>query len=120
MRTLLAAVLDVCGVLVFVVIGRASHAEANALAGLAVTAWPFLAALAVGWLVTRAWRRPTAVLPTGVGVWLVTVGLGMVLRVLAGQGTALTFIMVSLVFLGLVLPGRRALARVVPSVRRAA
>jgi len=47
-------------------------------------------------LVTRSWRRPMALLPTGVGVWLCTVALGMLLRVVSGQGTAFAFILVAL------------------------
>jgi hypothetical protein len=43
--------------------------------------------------------------PTGAGVWLATVALGQALRVVAGQGTALAFIIVSLLFLGLFLLG---------------
>ena len=50
---------------------------------------------------TRFWRRPTALVPTGLGVWLGTVAVGMILRVLAGQGTAFAFILVALAFLGL-------------------
>ena len=46
--------------------------------------------------VTRFWRQPTALVPTGVGVWLGTVAVGMALRVLAGQGTAFAFILVAL------------------------
>src|SRR5699024_6506425 len=41
----LAALLDVLAVLAFVIAGRSSHAEGNALAGIATTAWPFLAGL---------------------------------------------------------------------------
>ena len=108
----LAVVLDCCCVLVFVVIGRASHAKGESLAGIASTAWPFLAGLAVGWLAARTWRRPFALWPGGVGAWLGTVAVGMVLRVVAGQGTAFAFIVVALVFLGLFLLGWRALARV--------
>ena len=89
---------DVGCVAAFVVIGRASHTEGDTLAGLARTAWPFLAGLAVGWLVTRAWRRPAAVLGAGAGVWLSTVALGMVLRAVAGQGTAVAFVFVALAF----------------------
>jgi hypothetical protein len=48
----LAVVLDCCCVLLFVVIGRASHTKGESLAGIASTAWPFLAGLAGGWLVT--------------------------------------------------------------------
>ena len=106
-----AAVLDVAAVLVFVVIGRANHGHGEAVAGVASTAWPFLAGLAVGWLAGRGWRRPLALWPSGVAAWLGTVAVGMALRVLAGQGTALSFIVVALVFLGLFLLGWRLLAQ---------
>ncbi|RZI93401.1 MAG: DUF3054 family protein, partial [Microbacterium sp.] len=32
--------------------------DSDVWAGLFTTAWPFLAALVVGWLVTLAWRSP--------------------------------------------------------------
>jgi FtsH-binding integral membrane protein len=110
MRPVTGAVLDLCCVGAFVAIGRASHSEGDALAGLARTAWPFLAGLAIGWLCTRAWRRPAALWPAGVGVWVSTVALGMVLRVVSGQGTAAAFIVVALAFLGLFLLGWRLVA----------
>ena len=106
----LAAVLDCCCVLVFVIIGRASHAKGESLAGIASTAWPFLAGLAIGWVLTRAWRRPGGLVPAGLGAWLGTVGLGMVLRMVSGQGTAYAFVAVALGFLGLVLLGWRLAA----------
>jgi len=102
-----AAVLDICCVVIFVVIGRASHVKGESLAGIASTSWPFLCGLAAGWLVSRAWRRPLALLPAGVAAWLATVALGMILRVVSGQGTALSFVLVALVFLGLFLLGWR-------------
>lgn len=111
MRSVTAAALDLCCVLAFVIIGRAGHSEGETAAGIAGTAWPFLAALAIGWVMTRAWRRPLAFAPTAVGVWSLTVAAGMVLRVVAGQGTAVTFVLVSLVFLGLVMFGWRGAAR---------
>jgi hypothetical protein len=107
-----AVVLDVASVLVFVVIGRASHNHGESVPGVASTAWPFLAGLAAGWLVARAWRRPMALVPSGIPVWLSTVAVGMVLRVVAGQGTAVSFIIVALCFLGLFLLGWRLLARI--------
>jgi len=106
----LAVILDCCCVLVFVIIGRASHTRGEGLAGIASTAWPFLAGLAGGWLAARAWRQPFRLWPAGVGAWLGTVALGMVLRVVSGQGTALAFIGVALAFLGLFLLGWRLLA----------
>ena len=108
-----AVVLDAACVLLFVVIGRASHAKGESLPGIASTAWPFLAGLAVGWLVVRAWRQPLALAPAGVGAWLGTVVAGMVLRVVSGQGTAFAVVLVGLAFLGLFLLGWRALAKAV-------
>ena len=107
----LAVLLDCCCVLVFVIIGRASHTKGESLAGIASTAWPFLAGLAGGWLAARAWRRPFLLWPAGVSAWLGAVALGMVLRVVSGQGTAFAFIGVALAFLGLFLLGWRLLAR---------
>jgi hypothetical protein len=112
----LAVAIDVCCVLVFVIIGRASHTKGESLAGIASTAWPFLAGLAGGWLLTAglaggAWRQPSRLWPAGVGAWLGTVVLGMVFRVVSGQGTALAFIGVALAFLGLFMLGWRLLAR---------
>ncbi len=114
----LALAADCCCVLAFVIIGRASHAKGESLAGIASTAWPFLAGLAIGWAVTRAWRRPGGLVPAGLGAWLGTVGLGMVLRVVSGQGTAVAFIGVALAFLGLFLLGWRLVAGLVPGVIR--
>ena len=106
-----AVVLDVACVLVFVIIGRATHVKGESLAGIASTSWPFLSGLGVGWLASRAWRRPLAIVPVGLVIWLCTVAIGMVLRVISGQGTAAGFIAVALVFLALCLLGWRLLAR---------
>ncbi len=111
MRSAGAALADFCCVLLFVVIGRANHHAAGGLAGLWDTFWPFAAGAAAGMVVTRFWRRPTALVPTGLGVWLGTVALGMVLRVVAGQGTAFAFILVALAFLGLFQLGWRLVWR---------
>ena len=104
-------------VLIFVVIGRANHHAGESLAGVASTAWPFLAGLAAGELATLSWRRPFALVPTGVGVWLATVAVGQALRVAAGPGTEPGFIAVSAAFLGLFLLGWRLAAARVPAAR---
>jgi FtsH-binding integral membrane protein len=111
----LAAVLDCCCVLAFVIIGRARHdaAGGESLSGIASTAWPFLAGLAGGWLTALGWRRPLTLVPAGAGAWLGAAGLGMVLRVAAGQGTAAAFVVVTLAFLGLALLGWRVAVRIV-------
>jgi Protein of unknown function (DUF3054) len=112
-----AVALDVLCVLLFVVIGRASHTRGESLAGIASTAWPFLCGLAAGWAASRAWRRPLALRPAGLVVWLCTVALGMILRVVSGQGTAVAFIIVALAFLGLFLLGWRVVARLLTRQR---
>jgi FtsH-binding integral membrane protein len=110
----LAVLADCCCVLAFVIIGRARHDAAGGLGlnAVASTAWPFLAGLLGGWLAVRAWRRPVALLPSGAGAWLGAAGLGMVLRVVAGQGTAAAFVLVTLAFLGLFLLGWRVVLRI--------
>ena len=112
-----AVLLDVGCVLIFVIIGRASHTKGETAAGIASTAWPFLCGLAAGWAAARAWRRPLALRPAGLAIWLCTVALGMVLRVVSGQGTAAAFIVVALAFLGLFLLGWRVIARFVIASR---
>jgi len=112
-------VLDIACVLIFVIIGRASHTKGESLAGIASTSWPFLAGLGLGWLAARGWRRPLAIRPEGLVIWLCTVALGMILRVVSGQGTAIAFIVVALAFLALFLLGWRLLARLMPLTKRA-
>ena len=110
--------LDVVLVVAFAAIGRASHDSAAFGIGLATTAWPFLAALAGGWLVTLGWRRPAAPVRTGLGVWAITVAGGMLLRAVSGQGTALPFIIVATLTLLLFLVGWRLVAAAVVRGRR--
>src|SRR5260370_5117464 len=100
MRAMRLEVILDCGcVLLFVIIGRGSHAKGESVAGIASTAWPFLAGLAGGWLGARAWRRPVGLFPAGVGVGLGAVVLRMVLRVVSGQGTTFAVIGVPLAVL---------------------
>jgi len=106
-------VLDVCAVLAFVAIGRHTHHDGDSLAGLWHTAWPFLAGLAIGLTASRAWRRPLALVPAGLGAWLGAAGAGLVIRGLAGQGTATAFIFVALGFLALFVLGWRIVVRIV-------
>ena len=109
----ISAVLDAASVLAFVALGRHSHHAGDTVAGLWHTAWPFLAGLAAGELAARSWRRPMALVPAGLGAWLGAAGLGMAIRVLAGQGTEPAFIAVAAGFLALFLLGWRVAARIV-------
>src|SRR5208283_2037124 len=88
-------VVDVIGVLVFCALGRRSHDEGLSITGVATTAWPFLTGTVVGWLASRGWRQPTAVVPTGVVVWLFTVVVGMALRKASSAGVAASFVVVA-------------------------
>lgn len=115
---ILAVVLDIALVVLFAATGRASHAE-DVLAGLWTTAWPFLLALAVGWVVTLAWRAPMAPLRTGLPIWAITVAGGMLLRWFSGQGTALPFVLVAAGVLLALLVGWRLLAALIMRLTRA-
>jgi hypothetical protein len=105
-----ALLVDVACVVVFCAIGRRSHAEGITISGVAETAWPFLTGTAVGWVATRAWRRPTALTPTGLGVWIGTVVIGMLLRKLTSAGTAFSFVVVASVATAILLLGWRGVA----------
>jgi peptidoglycan/LPS O-acetylase OafA/YrhL len=107
-RPATALIADVVCVLVFCTIGRRSHAEGITIAGVAETAWPFLAGTAVGWLAVRGWRRPASLVPTGVVIWLCTVAIGMLLRKASSQGTAISFVVVASLVTAILLLGWRA------------
>lgn len=115
-RAVGALAIDVVAVVAFAAVGRASH-ECGVLGeggiGLLTTAWPFVVALALGWLVSLAWRRPFAPLRTGLPVWAVTLVGGMLLRALSGQGTAVPFVIVAALTLLALLVGWRIVARAV-------
>lgn len=111
MRYLPALIVDAVLVLIFAVIGRASHQEDPG--GFLLTAWPFLVALLVGHalaaLMGSGPRRPWSLL-WGVTVWVVTVAGGMLLRVVSGESAQTAFIIVATIVLGVFLVGWRALA----------
>lgn len=107
---LASLVADVIAVLVFCAVGRRSHDEGLSVTGVATTAWPFLTGTVVGWLASRGWRQPTALVPTGVIVWLCTVVVGMVLRKAGSAGVAASFVVVASSVTALLLLGWRAAA----------
>lgn len=109
-RALPALAADLACVVAFAALGRRNHAEGLTFAGVAETAWPFLAGTLFGWLISRGWRRPTAIAPTGVVVWVCTVVIGMALRKATGAGIAFSFVVVASVVTALLLLGWRAVA----------
>ena len=117
-RAGVALALDVLAVLVFVAIGRRSHDEGSAISEFATTAAPFAIALGAGWLLAQAWRSPLKI-TTGAVIWVTTVVLGMLgRRFVFDRGTAVSFMIVATVFLGLCLVGWRAVVRVVLARRQ--
>jgi len=109
MRTPARIAIDLVLVVVFAVVGRASHGEALSIDGLLVTGWPFLLGCLVGSLIAGVLLR-LPWLYEGLLVWLTTVVLGMFLRAITGGGMALGFLIVATVVLALLLIGWRMLA----------
>src|SRR5262245_31616359 len=111
LRPWVAAVADVAVLVVFVLVGRRSHHEDAGLAGFLRVWWPFAVALLVAWLATGLWRAPLA-WSRAVAAWLVTVGLGMTLRiVLEDREFKIAFTIVTLLFVGAGMLGWRAVVR---------
>ncbi|WP_347107536.1 DUF3054 domain-containing protein [Paenarthrobacter sp. S56] len=108
-RWIIAAAADLVLILAFAAIGRDAHARGDILGGVFLTAWPFLAGAAVGWLASRAWKDALALWPSGVSVWIGAVLVGMLLRAVTNQTVVLPFIIVATLALGLFLLGYRAL-----------
>jgi hypothetical protein len=99
---------DLLVTLVFVGIGRSVHDHGVSVAGLASTTWPFAVGIGAGWLLLLALHRRGTTPADGAIVALATVAVGMVLRVVSGQGTAAAFILVAVGFLGSLMVGWRA------------
>ncbi|MFQ4148952.1 DUF3054 domain-containing protein [Arthrobacter sp. LAPM80] len=108
-----AGAADLVLVAIFALSGRSSHSESLTAAGVFATAWPFLASLAIGWLVCRMWRAPLRIWPQGVCLWLITVAGGMALRILSGSTAELPFVVVATLVLGAFLLGHRLVATIV-------
>ncbi|MCP1414161.1 DUF3054 domain-containing protein [Paenarthrobacter sp. A20] len=112
-RSWIPAVLaDVVLILVFAAIGRDAHARGDIVSGAFSTAWPFLAGAVIAWAVSRAWRAPFALWPSGVAIWIGAVLVGMLLRAATGQTVVLPFVIVATISLAVFLLGYRALVAV--------
>ena len=110
-RPWLALLGDVAVLVVFVLVGRRSHHEDAGLTGFFRVWWPFAAALGVAWIVTGLWRAPLA-WSRAVIAWLVTVALGMALRIVVqDRELKVAFTIVTLVFVGAGMLGWRAVVR---------
>ena len=96
---------DAAVVLLFLVVGRETRGDG--VLGLLENSWPFMVGLGVAWLVTRAWRNPRRVLWTGIIIWLVTITVGMLLRLATMQSVQSSFVFASVIGLGAFLLGWR-------------
>ena len=104
---LAAMALDAVLVVIFAVLGaRTHHDGALGVTAVADVAWPFLVGLALAHVVLS---NP-GTLRSGLIVWVSTVLVGMVLRQLTGDGTAVAFVVVATVFNLATLVGWRAIA----------
>ncbi len=102
---------DVAVLVVFVLVGRRSHHEDAGFAGFLRVWWPFAVALGVAWLATGLWRVPLS-WGRAVVAWLLTVGLGMVLRIaVEDREFKVAFTIVTLLFVGAGMLGWRAVVR---------
>ena len=106
-RAVGALIADFGVLVIFIVFGRRTHEQQETLSGTLSALWPFVAALGMGWLSARAWKNPTRMI-IGIWIWVVTLGLGMVLRSqVAGHGTATAFVIVAAGFTGAGIVGWR-------------
>jgi len=113
-----AAIADLLLILIFAAIGRDAHARGDIITGAFTTAWPFLVGAAIAWALTRAWRSPMAVWPSGTAIWLGAVIIGMLLRAITGQTVVLPFVIVALISLGVFLLGYRLIVGLVRKASR--
>lgn len=113
MVRILPAVIDLVFVVIFAIVGRASHSEGLSVVGIAETGWPFLAACLFGWaivsLLNDSGYGPRAALV----IWLVTVLGGMGLRIVGGATAELAFVLVATLVLFSSFFGWRLVVRLV-------
>jgi len=108
---------DLLVLVVFVLVGRRSHDEGSGLEGFLRVWWPFAVALVVATIVSGTWRAPLE-WRRAIVAWLVTVALGMVLRIaVQGRDFKPTFVIVTTVFVGAGMLGWRAVVRRVAASR---
>ena len=109
-KSLYALVVDAAFIFLFIFIGTRNHDTDTDTAGVFSTAAPFLIALLVGWGALRVWKAPHKV-ASGVGLWIITIVIGMLLRHFAfDKGTAGAFVVVATIFNAFTLVGWRFIA----------
>ncbi len=118
MRVARLFVLDLLVVVLFVLIGRRNHGEDGTVDGFFRVAAPFLLALAGAWVWGRKRWSSASHWRYGVVIWVFTVAMGLLLRrVVFHNGTAIGFVIVATLFLGLGLVGWRVVATMISDKR---
>ena len=120
MVRILPAAIDLVLVVIFAVVGRSSHAEALDIVGIAQTAWPFLTACLLGWVVISLLDDTGYGPRAALVVWLVTVLAGMGLRIVAGDTAELAFVLVATALLFSAFFGWRLAVRLAGRARTSA
>lgn len=109
-KSLYAFATDTALIVLFIFIGTRNHDTNTDTAGVFSTAAPFLIGLIVSWCALRVWKAPNKV-ANGVGIWLITIVIGMLLRHFAfDRGIAGAFIVVATIFNAFTLVGWRFIA----------
>ncbi len=113
-KSLLWIAIDVVLLLLFSFQGRGAHDESRTFVAVLDTAWPFLVGLAIAWVITRQWQTTEGGLPRALQIWpsalvlaVTTWGVGLALRVVAGDTNSGGFPLVALGFIALMLVGWR-------------
>ncbi len=99
--------IDFAWVLLFVAVGRHNHENGIRLNGILSTLWPFAVGLIVGWFFLKVTRRKVVARISGSYLVLLVVAIGMLLRVISGQGITGSFVLVATTFLSIFLIGWR-------------
>ncbi|MCT1460220.1 DUF3054 domain-containing protein [Aestuariimicrobium sp. p3-SID1156] len=115
MQKQFAILIDILLTIVFIAIGRASHSEGLRPVEILQTAWPFLLALAIGWVVMLVRKREHMGVGAGIFLWITTWIGGIILRVASGDTAETAFIIVAGVTLAVFLIGWRLLAKLLPA-----
>lgn len=111
-------IVDLVCVLIFAIVGRASHGLDPV--GVLATAWSFLVACLIGWAAVLLVRLRGLGWREALIVWLVTLIGGMALRLVSGDTAALAFVMVAALVLGAAFFGWRIIYGLMERRARAA
>lgn len=107
--------IDFLLIVLFAVLGRLAHDRGLSSTGVFETAWPFAIGLIGGWaLVLALGRAPERILPGGIVIWLVTIGVGLPLwGTVYGERTIphISFVLVAGTTTFILLNGYRAIVR---------